>query len=126
MSTFFEGSVVLTQDSVGVSYLCNIFALIQLTLNPRSDSQHASVSAPSVCTQKYIREYFVRGSLPPADTICHPDALPFPPAGSGEATSEQQTTLGTSFSSVERDIFAAVHAMSMDRRGPVSNPLWAI
>ncbi|KAF5311126.1 hypothetical protein D9619_008075 [Psilocybe cf. subviscida] len=106
MSTFFDRSVVLTQDSAG----------------------HGSVSAPSTCTQKYIRDYFVSGSLPPPDTVCRPDVLPFPPADlhPGPHSSERQVAFDASFSSAEREIFAAVHAMSKDRHGPVSKPLWSM
>ncbi|KAF7308918.1 Abhydrolase-4 domain-containing protein [Mycena kentingensis (nom. inval.)] len=43
-----NGSVVLTQDSIG----------------------HTSISGASVCTAKYVREYFFNGSLPPVDTVC--------------------------------------------------------
>ncbi|KAJ7785083.1 hypothetical protein DFH07DRAFT_975516 [Mycena maculata] len=42
MSRGFPGSVVLTQDSTG----------------------HCSLSSPSLCTQKYIRGYFLNGTLP--------------------------------------------------------------
>ncbi|KAJ3500369.1 hypothetical protein NLJ89_g9828 [Agrocybe chaxingu] len=57
MSHFFNGSVVLTQDSSG----------------------HCSYSSPSVCTQKYVRDYFVHGTLPEPGTVCKPIGKPFPP-----------------------------------------------
>ncbi|KAK0455738.1 Alpha/Beta hydrolase protein [Desarmillaria tabescens] len=44
----FDGSVVLTQDSPG----------------------HCSISANSPCTQGYIRDYFINGTLPELDTVC--------------------------------------------------------
>lgn len=56
MSQGFPGSVVLTQDSSG----------------------HASINAPSVCTQFLIRRYFVTGALPKPGTICSVFKSPFP------------------------------------------------
>ncbi|KAJ7083144.1 TAP-like protein-domain-containing protein [Mycena belliarum] len=56
MSTGFEGSVVLTQDSPG----------------------HCSISGPSICTQKHIRQYFLNGLLPEPGTVCPVIASPFP------------------------------------------------
>ena len=32
--------------------------------------QHCSISAPVVCTPKYIRDYFQHGSLPDEGTVC--------------------------------------------------------
>ncbi|KAF8075851.1 hypothetical protein FPV67DRAFT_1469501 [Lyophyllum atratum] len=52
----FPNAVVLTQDSPG----------------------HCSISAPSLCTQTYIRDYFVKGTLPPPGTICSTTSSPFP------------------------------------------------
>ncbi|KAF4621975.1 hypothetical protein D9613_009061 [Agrocybe pediades] len=64
MSKGFEGSAVLTQNSPG----------------------HCSISGPSLCTQKYIREYFISGKLPPPGTVCEVDTTPFsPPPGSPRA-----------------------------------------
>ncbi|KAJ7660883.1 Alpha/Beta hydrolase protein [Mycena polygramma] len=57
----FPGSVLLTQNSTG----------------------HTSVSAPSLCTLGYFREYIVNGTLPPPGTVCPVDATLFaPPANS--------------------------------------------
>ena len=38
---------------------------------------HCSSSAPSLCTAKHIREYFVNGTLPGEGTTCEVDELPF-------------------------------------------------
>lgn len=38
---------------------------------------HCSWSAPSICTAKAVREYFVNGTLPEEGTVCEPDMLPF-------------------------------------------------
>ncbi|KAJ6509651.1 Alpha/Beta hydrolase protein [Mycena vulgaris] len=48
----FPGSVLFTQDSPG----------------------HASITAPSLCTSTYFRQYFQNGTLPPPDTVCPVDA----------------------------------------------------
>ncbi|KAK1235214.1 hypothetical protein PQX77_001569 [Marasmius sp. AFHP31] len=55
VSQQFPGSVVLEQNSPG----------------------HCSVSAPSVCTAKIVREYFVNGTLPDQGTVCPMDGRPF-------------------------------------------------
>ncbi|KAF9529062.1 TAP-like protein-domain-containing protein [Crepidotus variabilis] len=57
MSKGFHGSVVLTQDSGG----------------------HASIAAPSICTMKYIQDYFVKGTLPKEGTVCPTIRGPFDP-----------------------------------------------
>lgn len=58
MAKGFEGAVALTQDSAG----------------------HCSSSTFSNCTVQYIRQYFQTGELPPANTVCSADEMPF---GSG-------------------------------------------
>jgi pimeloyl-ACP methyl ester carboxylesterase len=55
VSVLFPGSVVLHQDSQG----------------------HVSHSNPSICTGKAVRNYFQTGELPPIDTICEPEYVPF-------------------------------------------------
>ena len=57
MAKGFEGAVALTQDSSG----------------------HCSISAYSNCTVGYIRQYFQTGELPPPDTVCKADEIPFGP-----------------------------------------------
>ncbi|KAF5311055.1 hypothetical protein D9619_008143 [Psilocybe cf. subviscida] len=84
MSKGFRDSVVLTQDSVG----------------------HASVSAPSVCTQKYVRDYFVDGTLPGPGTVCHPVTDPF--------STKADKALLSMMTAEEQEIYAAVSALSRD------------
>ncbi|KAF8813567.1 hypothetical protein BYT27DRAFT_7044549, partial [Phlegmacium glaucopus] len=55
MSRGFNNSVVLTQNSAG----------------------HASISSPSLCTVKHVRQYFTDGKLPEPGTVCEVDAGPF-------------------------------------------------
>jgi len=61
MSKRFPGSTVLEQNSEG----------------------HCSISAPSLCTAKYVRRYFETGEVPPPGTICEADMKPF--IGAGDA-----------------------------------------
>ncbi|KAH7103149.1 TAP-like protein-domain-containing protein [Auriculariales sp. MPI-PUGE-AT-0066] len=56
MAKGYEGAVTLTQNSGG----------------------HASIAAQSQCTHKYIREYFINGTLPSADTVCEIESEIFP------------------------------------------------
>ncbi|PWY83504.1 hypothetical protein BO70DRAFT_370735 [Aspergillus heteromorphus CBS 117.55] len=62
MSHGFSDSVVLHQNSVG----------------------HCSVSGPSVCTAKVVRQYFQTGELPKPGTTCEVDKRPFGLPGPGE------------------------------------------
>ncbi|KAK1226649.1 hypothetical protein PQX77_010361 [Marasmius sp. AFHP31] len=55
VSQQFPGSVVLEQRSPG----------------------HSSLAAPSVCTAKVVREYFVNGTIPEQGTVCPMDGSPF-------------------------------------------------
>ncbi|KAI9646467.1 hypothetical protein NHQ30_004460 [Ciborinia camelliae] len=54
-SQSFPGSRVLVQDSYG----------------------HTSLTAPSICTANWIREYFQTGTLPAVGTVCAADVEPF-------------------------------------------------
>ncbi|KAF7331053.1 Abhydrolase-4 domain-containing protein [Mycena venus] len=96
MSQGFAGSVVLTQDSVG----------------------HCSISGPSICTQKYIRQYFINGTLPKPDTVCPVISTPFPASHDVDSASEAQAVL--SLSAEDRTLLEAVRelAMTFDTRFP--------
>jgi hypothetical protein len=72
MSSKFEGAVALTQNSTGVCV--NPFSKFR---GSSQWLQHCSVSSPSTCTSKYIRDYFRNGTLPPKDTICQVDTPMF-------------------------------------------------
>ncbi|KAJ7908232.1 hypothetical protein B0H13DRAFT_2017302 [Mycena leptocephala] len=54
----FPGSAIFTQDSPG----------------------HASITAPSICTSTYFRQYFQNGTLPEPGTVCPVDVTLFAPA----------------------------------------------
>ncbi|KAK0848369.1 hypothetical protein LTR12_009787 [Friedmanniomyces endolithicus] len=62
MAKGFTGAVALTQDSSG----------------------HCSISTYSNCTVQYVRRYFHTGELPPVNTTCPADEMPFGP-GADEA-----------------------------------------
>ncbi|KAF9255261.1 hypothetical protein L218DRAFT_967471 [Marasmius fiardii PR-910] len=62
VSQGFPGSVVLSQHSAG----------------------HCSLSSPSTCTARTVREYFVNGTLPKAGTSCPIDGSPFIPNPDGK------------------------------------------
>lgn len=68
MAKGFSGAVALIQDSNG----------------------HCSLSAPSKCTEKYVRQYFQTGELPPEDTVCKADAVPFGPGLNETGSLEMQ------------------------------------
>ncbi|KAJ7174376.1 TAP-like protein-domain-containing protein [Mycena filopes] len=91
MSQGFTGSIVLTQDSVG----------------------HCSISGPSICTQKYVREYFLNGTLPEPGTVCPVIGLPFP-ADEWDSSVDEQALL--SLSVADRNLLEAVREMSVSFR----------
>ncbi|WP_329253886.1 alpha/beta hydrolase [Actinoallomurus sp. NBC_01490] len=41
---------------------------------------HTVFSNPSACAMEYETRYLLTGALPPAGTVCEPDASPFPEA----------------------------------------------
>jgi hypothetical protein len=55
MAGLFSGSGLLTVEGVG----------------------HGSITAPSKCTVKHVQTYLATGKVPPADTKCTPDIIPF-------------------------------------------------
>ncbi|PWY75883.1 hypothetical protein BO83DRAFT_426149 [Aspergillus eucalypticola CBS 122712] len=59
MARGFPESIVLEQNSIG----------------------HCTLSGPSLCTAKAIRQYFQTGELPSPGTVCQVDELPFHLAG---------------------------------------------
>ncbi|KAJ7663008.1 TAP-like protein-domain-containing protein [Mycena rosella] len=96
MSQGFNGSVVLTQDSAG----------------------HCSISGPSICTQKYVRQYFLEGTLPAPGTVCPVIGTPFP-TDDVQISTDAQTVL--SLSAADRNLFEAVRdlATTFDIRFPI-------
>ncbi|KAK4554832.1 hypothetical protein LTR86_007980 [Recurvomyces mirabilis] len=70
MAKGFEGAVALTQDSAG----------------------HCSLSTFSNCTVHHVRQYFQTGILPPPNTTCTADEVPFGPEP-GELSTDSLETL---------------------------------
>lgn len=69
---------------------------------------HCSISAPSKCTEKYVRQYFQTGELPPAGTVCEPDVLPFGPGPDGmEALDEEAVTRRVRQLGIARAMYAS-------------------
>ncbi|KAJ6544306.1 TAP-like protein-domain-containing protein [Mycena capillaripes] len=97
MSKGFAGSVVLTQDSAG----------------------HCSISAPSLCTQNHIRQYFLKGTLPEPGTVCAVNGSPFP-TDEVEAVGDAHAQAVLSLSTEDRNLLEAVRelAMTFDIRFP--------
>ncbi|KAJ7269217.1 Alpha/Beta hydrolase protein [Mycena rebaudengoi] len=79
----FPGSVLLTQDGPG----------------------HTSLSAPSLCTTGYFRQYFLNGILPPPETVCPVDATLF-------GASANSTSKRAALSADEEEVLAALMAVS--------------
>jgi hypothetical protein len=103
MSQGFAGSVVLTQDSAGVS---DLHLILRLGL---TQLQHCSISGPSICTQKYIRKYFLDGTLPEPGTICPVITSPFP-TGDLWAAGDAQAVF--SLSAADRTLLEAVRELA--------------
>lgn len=67
MSRGFKDSVVLTQNSPGVSSI-HLHCVFSDCSHTRQ--QHCSLAGASLCTIKAIRAYFQNGTLPKAGTVC--------------------------------------------------------
>jgi pimeloyl-ACP methyl ester carboxylesterase len=90
VSRGFEGSVLLTQNSKG----------------------HGSVSGPSLCTMKYVRDYFVNGTLPEPGTVCQVTREPFDPIDSHRGLLGGEPSQHV-LSQDDQELLMAVHGLSM-------------
>ncbi|KAF5336901.1 hypothetical protein D9611_003052 [Ephemerocybe angulata] len=98
MAEGFRGAVVLTQDSPG----------------------HCSINAPSICTQRYIRQYFQDGTLPTPGTVCEPVVKnPFYKVP-GRFDAEDQTPLQLGVEPQDAELWNAVLEMSEGLRPSLS------
>ncbi|KAF8990425.1 TAP-like protein-domain-containing protein [Cyathus striatus] len=97
MSRGFKSSIVLTQDSPG----------------------HCSLAAPSVCTQKYIREYFVNGTLPKEGTVCTVDEDIFPSSSLGGAYVDDTQARLSEMGELDYSLLQAVKSVSSSYDVPV-------
>ena len=58
----------------------------------QNSAGHCSISAPSKCTETYVRQYFQTGELPAPGTVCEVDALPFGPGPDGIAVVDEEVS----------------------------------
>ncbi|KAL0961015.1 hypothetical protein HGRIS_006007 [Hohenbuehelia grisea] len=98
MAKGFPGSAVLTQDSPG----------------------HCSISGPSICTQKYIRSYFLNGTLPPPGVVCPAVSEPLPPRSRNQGQDDAQAVLARDLTEEDASILNAVQELI---RSPIVSPL---
>ncbi|KAF9489054.1 hypothetical protein BDN71DRAFT_1456595 [Pleurotus eryngii] len=104
MAKGFPGSVVLTQDSPG----------------------HCSIAAPSSCSQRYIRDYFMHGTLPKEGIVCPVDSPIFPqpqPRAAVDAGAPQQP-LGKGRGPVPSDPEMSDVLERLRKSFRVPSPLW--
>ncbi|KAJ7204027.1 TAP-like protein-domain-containing protein [Mycena haematopus] len=87
MSQGFTGSVVLTQDSPG----------------------HCSISGVSLCTFKYIRQYFLEGTLPAPGTVCSVDVPLFP---SPDFAADDEVQASFALNAEVRNLFEAARELA--------------
>ncbi|PSK60451.1 hypothetical protein B9Z65_601 [Elsinoe australis] len=88
-SAGFEGSVMLTNDGFGHSFL----------------------NEPSQCVYEAVRKYFITGELPAKGTVCKADRRPFDAAAGGDNTT---VAVGNTKRSVEEDALRKARE-AMDR-----------
>ncbi|KAJ6481027.1 hypothetical protein C8R45DRAFT_319408 [Mycena sanguinolenta] len=103
MSEGFAGSVILTQDSPGVR------GVVSLIARNHTIPQHCSIASVSLCTFKYIRQYFLDGTLPAPSTVC-PVVIPlFPPGPSADVADGDQARVRfvNTLSAADRRLFEA-------------------
>ncbi|KAF8959373.1 TAP-like protein-domain-containing protein [Flammula alnicola] len=91
MAYSFNGSVVLTQDSSG----------------------HTSLSAPSLCTQQYVRKYFDDGTLPTPGTVCPVLGKPFPAPNLSPDVADEDAVLKMNMTPDGQEMFDAILGLSM-------------
>lgn len=73
--------------------------------------QHCSMSAPSLCTTKYIRQYFTDGTLPKSGTMCETDLGPFDSVKEG-STEDAQGKLLMDMNEEDKLLLSAIRELS--------------
>jgi hypothetical protein len=116
MSRGFNRSVVLTQNSVGVNTLffmgfCSYITDLQ-TLITIFKFQHCSISAPSLCTAKYVRQYFTDGTLPKPGAVCEADLGPFDSIEHWGSPKDTQGRLNMDMHEEDKLLFSAIQELS--------------
>ena len=114
MSRGFNNSIVLTQDSSGVNNNNISWSFFFLFILLIFDLQHCSISAPSLCTIKYVRQYFADGTLPKPGTVCAPDLGPFDSVNLKEGSVEdaQGRLHDMDMNEEDMQLFSAIHELS--------------
>ncbi|KAJ6510772.1 TAP-like protein-domain-containing protein [Mycena sanguinolenta] len=97
MSQGFAGSIVLTQDSPG----------------------HCSISSVSLCTVKYIRQYFIDGTLHEPGTVCPVDIPLFPHS---PEFADEDAQASPSVFMADRNLFEA--AKKLAEMSLIRSPMW--
>jgi TAP-like protein len=73
--------------------------------------QHCSISTPSTCTIKHVRQYFLEGTLPKPGTVCQVDLGPFDSVEQG-SLDEAQGILSTGMNEEDRLLVSALLELS--------------
>ena len=108
MSRGFNNSIVLTQNSPGVNNIsCFFFFFILLII-----VQHCSPSVPSLCTMKYVRQYFTNGTLPKPGTICEPNIELFDSVTEGSTEDDAQRRLHMDINEEDKLLLSAIRELS--------------
>ena len=105
MSRGFNNSIVLTQNSPGVNNISCLFHLLIIV-------QHTSPSAPSLCTVKYVRQYFTDGTLPKPGTICEVDVGLFDSVTEGPTEDDAQRRLHMDMNEEDKLLLSAIRELS--------------
>lgn len=71
--------------------------------------QHCSNAAPSLCTQRYIRQYFGNGTVPASGTVC---SVEEPIFASTTGEDEQQMRFQVGLSEDDRELYETIQAIS--------------
>ena len=75
--------------------------------------QHGSISAPSLCTTKYVRQYFTDGTLPKPGTVCEADLDPFDSDFVKEGSTEDvQGRLQVDMDEEDKQLMSAIRELS--------------
>lgn len=81
-TTCFQDSVVLQHNGYGVSLSPShlsptFFVHFDFTSHTNTHAQHTLTADPSLCTLRYIQDYFKHGTLPAPGTHCEPESKPW-------------------------------------------------
>ena len=68
------------------------------------------MSAPSLCTTKYVRQYFTNGTLPKPGTICEADSGPFDSVKNG--STEDAQGMHTDMSEEDEQLLSVIRELS--------------